>query len=285
MAGLVALGLSGGVWAGDDKPVRGDAPPAPKGGDQRLYDELRKVINQGADIYNGSQVKPGDPNGCYRFFQGALSVVRLQLDQYPDLVRAIDTGLTEAERLPSMEGRAFALRRILDNVRTAINPGAKKPETQEPPKSAATLWDRLGGEQNVKKVVDEFVAIAAADPKIDFTRGGKYKLDDKATAHLKKELVDFVSQATGGPFKYSGKDMREVHAGMGITDAQFEAAAADLKKALQTHGAKPEDIDRVLKAVGSTRNDIVEPKKPADKEPIEKKPEPKKPADKKTDDK
>ena len=41
-----------------------------------------------------------------------------------------------------------------------------------------TLWDRLGGEAGVSKVVDDFVAAAATDPKVDFSRGGKYKLDD-----------------------------------------------------------------------------------------------------------
>ena len=48
--------------------------------------------------------------------------------------------------------------------------------------------------------------------------------------------------------------------GMGITAAQFDAIAADLKKALEQNGAKPADVDVVLKAVEGTRKDIVEGK-------------------------
>jgi hemoglobin len=247
------------------------------------------VINRGADLYNS-----GDPNGCYRLFQGALMAVGPQLDRHPDLQKLIETGLVDAERQSRLDMKAFTLRRLLDGVRSGIRPGGAK-KTPEPPAGTPekpdsgsppppmTLWDRLGGERNVKKVVDDFVDLAARDPKVNFSRNGKYKLDADAVAHLKKELVDFISQAAGGPFPYTGKNMKEVHRGMGITNAEFDAAAADLKKALEMNGAKPSDVDLVLRAVGSTRKDLVEPAK-------EEKPAPQgdqrtpaqKPADKKT---
>jgi hemoglobin len=123
---------------------------------------------------------------------------------------------------------------------------------------ARTLWDRLGGEDNVKKVVAEFVANAVKDPKVDFFRGGRSPLDTAGVTRLQKLLVEQISQAAGGPLKYSGKSMKEVHRGMGITDAQFDALAGHLKNALEKNGARPEDIKAVLDAVGMTRKDIVE---------------------------
>src|SRR5262249_50461502 len=95
-----------------------------------------------------------------------------------------------------------------------------------------TLWERLGGEANVKKVVDAFVAAAAKDPKVDFFRGGQFPLDEQGVAKLKKQLVELISEASGGPLKYKGKSMKEVHKGMNITDEQFDALAGHLKKAL-----------------------------------------------------
>jgi hemoglobin len=140
------------------------------------------------------------------------------------------------------------------------DPPAKDAKDTKDKKAAGekTLWDNLGGEANVKKVIDDFVASAAGDPKVDFLRGGKFKLDDAGAAKLKKNLVDLVSQHTGGPFKYTGKDMKEVHKGMGITNEQFDALAGHLKAALDKNGAKPEDAKKVLDVVGSTRKDIVE---------------------------
>jgi hemoglobin len=140
-------------------------------------------------------------------------------------------------------------------------PSDVKPPAANPPameEKGATLWARLGGDQNVRKIVNDFVALAADDPKVDFTRAGKYKLSDEAAIHLKRELIDFISQASGGPYHYTGRNMKEAHKGMGVTNDQFDASVADLKKALQKNGVKPTDIDAVLGAVEGTRKDIVE---------------------------
>jgi len=152
-----------------------------------------------------------------------------------------------------MAQRAFDLRVAIDRIRDSVNPNPKPV-----PVPAAGLWQRLGGEPNVKKVIDDLVAAAGTDPKVDFFRNGKYKDVDVPT--LKRLLVEFVSQATGGPLKYSGRSMKDVHKNMGITNAQFDALAAHLKAALEKNGAKPADVTAVLTAVDGTRKDIVEAK-------------------------
>jgi hemoglobin len=150
-----------------------------------------------------------------------------------------------------------------------------------PPASAKTLWDRLGGEANVAKVVDDFVNTAGKDPKVNFWRDPTRVPSKEEVAALKTKLVEFVSSATGGPLKYEGKSMKEVHKGMKITTEEFDAAAKDLKDALVKNGAKADDVDAVMKAVSGTRKDIVEAKEPEDKaKPEEKKPDEKKPGEK-----
>ena len=86
--------------------------------------------------------------------------------------------------------------------------------------------------------------------------------DAAAVVRFKKSMVDFVSSATGGPFDYKGRSMKEVHADMGITDAQFDAAKADLRAALEKNGVAADDVKAVLAAVEGTRKDIVETGKP-----------------------
>ena len=116
----------------------------------------------------------------------------------------------------------------------------------------------MSGEANVRKVVDDFVAAAAPDPKVNFLRDGKFKELDVAA--LKQRLVEQISSVSGGPYPYTGRGMKEVHQGMGITDAEFDALAGHLKTALERNGARPEDVAVVLKVIGSTRGDIVEKK-------------------------
>jgi truncated hemoglobin YjbI len=245
----LALACSGGLQAQNNQ-----APPNAKELDKIVYDTLRDVINHGADLYNA-----GDVNACYRLYEGSLMTLKPLLGYRPALQKAIDTGLATARANANLDRRAFDLRAVIDRIRETVNPNPK------PPPVAKTLWDRLGGEANVRKVVDDFVGLAAGDPKVDFFRGGKYKLDAAGVVKLKQLLVEFISSATGGPLKYTGKSMKESHKGMGITDAQFNAIATDLKTALEKNSAKPADVTALLDIVGTTRKDIVEEKKPEPK--------------------
>jgi len=127
------------------------------------------------------------------------------------------------------------------------------------------LWDRLGGEAGVTKVVDAFVDRAAKDPKVNFTREGTSQHWDPTpenVAKLKKHLVQFIASATGGPqtpgLKYEDADMKTVHTGMQITNAQFNAAATDLALALGEFNVPDAEQEQLLTIVASTRGDIVE---------------------------
>ena len=136
-------------------------------------------------------------------------------------------------------------RHLLDQIHDAAKPGRP-------------LWDRLGGEPAVKAVVHDFVALAASDPKVDFTRGGRFALDSAGVAHLETLLVQLVSATTGGPLKYEGRDMKSSHAGMRITSAQFGALAADLVSVLKKYNVPQKEIDELIGVIATTKKDIVE---------------------------
>ncbi len=123
-----------------------------------------------------------------------------------------------------------------------------------------SLYDRIGGEKALKQVIDDFVATAAPDPAVDFTRGGQWKASDANVAHLKLMLLEFMGQALGGPQKYSGKNMKESHRGMGITQAQFDAIAGHLKAALAKNQVPDAETGEIMAIAASTAPDIVEKK-------------------------
>jgi hemoglobin len=129
---------------------------------------------------------------------------------------------------------------------------------QAPTAPASSLYQRIGGTPTLKAVVDDFVATAAPDPKVDFTRGGAWTASDVAVTRLKKQLVDFMAQALGGPQEYRGRSMKAAHSGMAITRAQFDALAGHLKAALVKNKLAPADVDAIMKIAASTAPDIVE---------------------------
>jgi hemoglobin len=114
-----------------------------------------------------------------------------------------------------------------------------------------SLYERLGGKEAITAVVDDFVANVAADKRIN---GFFAKAD---IPRLKRNLVDQICQATGGPCTYTGKDMRTAHKGMGITDADFNALVEDLKKSLDKFKVPAKEQGELLGALGSMKPQIV----------------------------
>ncbi len=123
-----------------------------------------------------------------------------------------------------------------------------------------SLYDRIGGQAALTKVVDDFVARAAANPKVNFTRNGTWNASDAAVKTLKMHLVNFLGSAFGGPQKYSGRSMKEAHKGMAITQAEFDALAADLKAVLEANKVPSAEVNEIMKIAASTAPDIVEKK-------------------------
>lgn len=136
-----------------------------------------------------------------------------------------------------------------------------------------TLYDRIGGEQQLAAIVDDFTARAIQDPRVNWSRkgvksGGRFSFRKNSqaaawnptpenVAKLKKHLVQFLSLATGGPAQYDGKDIKPTHDGMRISNPEFDAAIGDLKASLDKLQVPNKEQKELLAIVESTRPEIV----------------------------
>jgi hemoglobin len=119
-----------------------------------------------------------------------------------------------------------------------------------------SLYTRLGGKKAIAAVVDEFVARVAADKRIN----GFFKAtasDPKRLAKFKGNLVNQICQGSGGPCKYTGKDMKTAHKGMGITAADFDVLVEDLTGALNKFKVGKKEQSDLLALLGPLKKDIV----------------------------
>lgn len=130
----------------------------------------------------------------------------------------------------------------------------KENETPTPP-PAKTLYERLGGEPAVKSVVDKFIEYVAADTAINsfFAQ----TVAQNRVDGLKMNLVNQIGQASGGPQKYTGKDMVTAHTGMNIQNRHFDALVGDLVKSLDFHKVPEKEKGELLAILGPMRSDIV----------------------------
>lgn len=119
-----------------------------------------------------------------------------------------------------------------------------------------SLYSRLGGKKAITAVVDEFVNNCAGDTRINKFFADTAK-DPKRLAKFKGNLVAQICQTSGGPCKYTGKDMKTAHKGMGITDADFGALVEDLVKALDKFNVGATEKNELLGALGGLKDQIV----------------------------
>lgn len=115
-----------------------------------------------------------------------------------------------------------------------------------------SLYSRLGGAPAIAAVIDQFVTNVAGDRRIN-ARFGTTDIPK-----LKRHLVDQVCSATGGPCSYSGRDMKTTHAGMKITNADFNALVEDLVAALDKLKVPAREKKGLLEILGPMRKEIVE---------------------------
>ncbi|MDS0476084.1 group 1 truncated hemoglobin [Natrinema sp. 1APR25-10V2] len=114
-----------------------------------------------------------------------------------------------------------------------------------------SLYERLGGEDAIAAVVDEFYDRVMADEQV----AGYF--DDVDMEKQRAHQTQFISSVAGGPVEYSGEEMAAAHASMGITPSDFQAIATHLDDALAEFDVADDDREAVLEAIASYRSDIV----------------------------
>ena len=123
------------------------------------------------------------------------------------------------------------------------------------------LYERLGAEKGITRIVDEWISRSLNDPRVNFPRKGtvmRWTPADSNIARLKLGFVQFLSAASGGPQKYEGRDMQSFHHGMQISGGEFDAMKKNLKETLKMLKVKEKEQNDLLKIIESVRKDIVE---------------------------
>lgn len=131
----------------------------------------------------------------------------------------------------------------------AQNKMSSAPMTQE------SLYKRVGGYDALAAVVDEFIGRLATDKKFERFFAG-FSTDSKKK--LRQHILDQFCVATGGPCVYMGREMKITHAGLGITEADWDAAAKHLAGSIDKFKVPEKEKGELLAFVTSLKKDIVE---------------------------
>jgi hemoglobin len=120
-----------------------------------------------------------------------------------------------------------------------------------------SLYERLGGYNAVAAVVDDFVGRLITDKQFERFFVG-HSTDSKK--RIRQHIVDQFCAAAGGPCVYTGRTMKDSHAGLGITEAEWDAAAKHLVATLDKFKVGEPEKKDLLAFVTSLKGDIVDKK-------------------------
>lgn len=114
-----------------------------------------------------------------------------------------------------------------------------------------SVYEKIGGAPAVDAAVDIFYRKVLADDRINEF----FDTVDMEGQHAKQKA--FLTMAFGGPNEYTGKDMREAHKHMNLTEEHFNAVAECLVGTLQDLNVPQEQIDEVVTIAVSVKDDVL----------------------------
>ena len=114
-----------------------------------------------------------------------------------------------------------------------------------------TLYQQLGAQPGLTRLMDDFMARLLADPRMNpFFK-------DVDHQHVKAELVTQFCEVSGGPCKRKGPDMKTAHAGMDINKNNFNALVEVLQQSMDAQGIAFGTQNKLLAKLAPMHRDII----------------------------
>jgi hemoglobin len=114
-----------------------------------------------------------------------------------------------------------------------------------------TLYESMGGERVLRTAVDHFADNVQTDNRINFT------FAEADISKFKRLIFEQLCNLSGGPCKYTGRDMRTSHAKLKINNAEFNALAEDLYIALDQAGVPYRLQNKLMALLAPMQHQIV----------------------------
>jgi len=113
------------------------------------------------------------------------------------------------------------------------------------------LYDQLGGERGISLLVDRFLRELLTDEAVF----GHFEGIDVRRFRAQLELQ--LCEISGGPCRYEGESMHDVHRGMDVSQGEFNAVVEDLIRAMESLRLPTPTQNRLLAKLAPMQRDIV----------------------------
>ena len=114
------------------------------------------------------------------------------------------------------------------------------------------FYEALGERAGIENMVRDLLHRIVRDERI----ASQFQGIDVQRFH--RNLSDQLCELSGGPCRYEGESMRSAHAGMGITETQFNAVTEHLIEAMESEDVPTWAQNRLLAELVPMHGDIVD---------------------------
>jgi hemoglobin len=114
-----------------------------------------------------------------------------------------------------------------------------------------STYQQLGGQSKIEEIVDNFITEVKFDPILyEFFK-------DSNINRFREKVSEHICMLTGGPCEYTGDEMEQVHAGMDISEAEFNHTV-DLFIVAMTKADVSHTIqNKILAVIVPTRSEMI----------------------------
>jgi hemoglobin len=120
-----------------------------------------------------------------------------------------------------------------------------------PAAAEETLYQRLGGQTGIVRIVDAAYAVILSDDRV------KDDFDNINIDHIKLRIEELICQLTKGPCVYHGRPMGPAHEGLYLTRAKFNAVAEDLQTGMAQVGIPYWTQNQLMALLAPMQREIV----------------------------
>jgi len=122
---------------------------------------------------------------------------------------------------------------------------------QSLPEQDDSLYLALGGKAGISKIIDIFIY------EIGQTEEVVHYFEDTDIDRFREKQVEHICVLAGGPCTYMGDEMRPVHEGMNISEAEFNAMTDAMIRALNVAKISIGDRNRLLAIIAPMRAEVI----------------------------
>lgn len=120
-----------------------------------------------------------------------------------------------------------------------------------------SLYDQLGGVHGIAPMAEDFADRLWNDPVLNANPSVADARRRFTKASLRFLLTEYLCDKTGGPMVYRGRDMKTAHAGLHISEKEWQAMRRDLQESMRKFSVPAEAQEDLVALIEETKKDIV----------------------------